>query len=274
MSANEDLERRITDHYAREAPSRAPDRVLLEALSEIETTRQRHPHLRMPRRFQAMSNFAKVAAAAVIVIALGAIGLVVLTSGPISGAGGPGTATSQPSAAAGPSAGASGLPALTKDFTSAVNGFSIKYPGDWKVTTATTTWPTGKITSNSDDPYTDGFNGSNLAVYVISQKLAAGTDPAAWIQEYQQGQELNYSKLPACTVVKTEPIVIDGVTGVMDVTCPSDIFDAVVISGGRAYDFTFLGQPPDKAWFLDVLKTVKLHPETAVDSAPAPSVSP
>jgi hypothetical protein len=274
MTHHNDLERRLADHFASEAPTRAPDRVLLEALSLIDSTRQRHVFIHVPRRFQTMSRFARVAAAAVIVVALGAIGLVVLRSGPISGAGGTATPASQPGASAGPSAGLSGLPALTKDFTSAVNGFSIRYPGEWKATSATTTWPTGMMTSDSDHPYTDAFNGSNQAIYVISQKLAAATDPAAWIKEYQQGQELNYSRLPACTVVKTEPIVVDGVTGVMDTTCPTDIFDVVLITGGRAYDISFQGQPPDKAWALDVLKTLKLHPETAVDSSPVPSVSP
>ncbi len=271
MTHDNDFERRLADHFASEAPPRAPDGVLIEALSLIDSTRQRHVFVPVPRRFQTMSNFAKVAAAAVIVIAIGAIGLLVLRSGPIPGAGGPGTATSRPSASAGPSAAAGALPAPTKDFTSAVNGFSMKYPGEWKVTAATTTWPTGQMTSSADDPFTDGFNGSNLAIYVVSQKLASGTDPAAWTREYQSGQELNYSKLPGCTVVTTEPIVVDGVTGVMDTTCPTDIFDVVVVSGGRAYDISFLGQPPDKAWFLDVLKTVKLNPERAVDGSPAPS---
>ena len=41
MNANHDLERRLADFYATEAPQRAPDWVLGEALATIDTTKQR-----------------------------------------------------------------------------------------------------------------------------------------------------------------------------------------------------------------------------------------
>ncbi len=211
-----------------------------------------------------MSNVAKLAVAAVVVVIVGGIGLAVLrpsTSGP----GGPAV---QPSASPSAAPGSSAPPALTAQFVSAVNGYSIAYPAQWKVTAASRSWASGSLTSNPDDGTADAFNGTNVAIYVVSQKLAADTTPAKRTQTFLASLDLNATRLPECTVAKSEPIVVDGVAGVMDVTCPSRVIDAIVISGGRAYDFTLGGDPPDKTWFLEVLKMVKLHPKNAVDASP------
>lgn len=77
MNANHDLERRIADFYASEAPGRAPDWVLGAALSTIDNTSQRRVPF-LPRRFQDMNSYAKLAVAAVVVIAAGAVGLAIL----------------------------------------------------------------------------------------------------------------------------------------------------------------------------------------------------
>jgi hypothetical protein len=90
MNANQDLERRLSDLYAAEGSLRAPDRVLGSALTTIESTRQRRALLRVPWRLPNMNVYAKIAVAAVAVIALGAIGLAMLRS-PSTG---PGTQTS------------------------------------------------------------------------------------------------------------------------------------------------------------------------------------
>jgi hypothetical protein len=88
MSANHDLERRLADFYATEDPSRAPDWVLEAALTTIDTTPQRRAFIRVPWRFHDMNSFAKVAVAAVVVIAVGALGLAVLRPGSGPGVGG------------------------------------------------------------------------------------------------------------------------------------------------------------------------------------------
>jgi hypothetical protein len=41
MTARNELERRLADYYASEAPVRAPDRVLASVLDRTESTRQR-----------------------------------------------------------------------------------------------------------------------------------------------------------------------------------------------------------------------------------------
>jgi len=82
MNVNQDLERRIADFYATEAPRRAPDWVLGTALATIDISPQRRAFVRGPRRFHAMNTNVRLAVAAVAVIAVGAAGLAVLRPGP------------------------------------------------------------------------------------------------------------------------------------------------------------------------------------------------
>ncbi len=97
MNVNRDLERKLADFYESEAPPRAPDWVLRSALQTIDTTRQRRVVIRGPWRFPHMNTFAKVAIAAVVVIAVGALGLSVLRPPAPSGVGGQPTASPSPS---------------------------------------------------------------------------------------------------------------------------------------------------------------------------------
>lgn len=70
MTPNHDLDRRLADFYATEAPERAPEWVLASALTTIETTHQRRVLLRAPWRFGHMNTLTKalIAAAAVLVV--------------------------------------------------------------------------------------------------------------------------------------------------------------------------------------------------------------
>ena len=77
ITSHDDLSRRLTDHYAAEAPPRAPDWLLEQALEIIDTTRQRRVVIRVPWRLPTTNDFTKVAVAAVVVVAVGAIGLAV-----------------------------------------------------------------------------------------------------------------------------------------------------------------------------------------------------
>jgi hypothetical protein len=206
---------------------------------------------------------AVIVIAAVAVVLIG--GVVLMRPGSPSGQVG----------AAGSSPGSSGLPALSKTFTSKVNGYSISYPDGWKVVEATRTWPTGSFTFNPDDRSVDSFSGPNLAIYAVSQKLATSSSPTQWLDTYLSDAALEFSNRPDCAVVKTEPIVVDGATGVMNYSCSIVLIDAIVTSGGRGYVFSLQGDSVDRAWMLEVLKTVKLHPESAIDTPPsaAPSAS-
>ena len=75
MTAAPDLEHRITNYCATEAPPRAPAWVLESALSTTELTRQRRGFVRAPWRFPIVNSYARMAIAAVAVIAIGAFGI-------------------------------------------------------------------------------------------------------------------------------------------------------------------------------------------------------
>src|SRR5215216_1835162 len=94
MNANHEIERRLADFYAAEAPARAPDWVLRSALATVDTTHQRRALGRVPWRLPNMNTFAKAAVAAAAVIAVGFVGLTVLRSASSPGPGGPGVTSS------------------------------------------------------------------------------------------------------------------------------------------------------------------------------------
>jgi hypothetical protein len=270
MNTDRDFER-TAQAWLAEGPERLPDRVLDAVDHKIHVTRQRRA-LRMPWRDPRMNQMTRAVAviAAVAIVLIG--GVVLLRPGASSGQAGSSGNSPSPS---GNSPVSSGLPALTTTFTSKVSGYSISYPAGWKVVMATQTWPTGKFTFNPDDPSVDSFSGPNLAIYAASQKLATSTTPKKWLDEYVSDATLEFSNRPDCAAVKTEAIVVDGATGVMNYSCSVVLIDAIVTSGGRGYAFSLQGDSVDKAWMLDLLKTVKLHPESAIDTPPsgAPSAS-
>ncbi len=101
MTHPKDLERRLARHLAVEAPPRAPDWVLANALTVIDSTAQarRSPLLHRPARLPAIAG---IAATAVLIVAVGAIGLLAVAPRAGPGSGGP-LATPSPTASASPS---------------------------------------------------------------------------------------------------------------------------------------------------------------------------
>jgi hypothetical protein len=59
----------------------------------------------------------------------------------------------------------------------------------------------------------------------------------------------------------------------MNYSCSIVLIDATVTSGGRGYSFELQGDSVDKAWMLDLLKTVKLNPQAAIDTPPSSAPS-
>jgi hypothetical protein len=70
MTASNDLERRIADFYATEPALRAPDRVLADALTTIESMPQRRVIMQAPWRFRPVNTYTKLAIAAVAIVAV------------------------------------------------------------------------------------------------------------------------------------------------------------------------------------------------------------
>jgi hypothetical protein len=259
MNANRDLERRIADFYATETSTRAPDWLLVSALATIDTTPQRRVFIRAPWRISTMNMFAKVAIAAVVVVAIGAIGLALMRPGSGPGVGGA-SPSSSPSQSASPSPSSSSPPALTETFTSTMHGISISYPTGWNLRPATEPWTTGLLQGES--PFADVIyekESDSPFIAVASQPLA-GKTLDRWATDY----------LDLLPCGPTEPITVDGASGVLSVC--DDGHHALVSVEGRGY-LIWLYRVDDPDWFQEILATVQLSPGDALDAAPSASPS-
>jgi hypothetical protein len=266
MNADRDLERRLTDLYAAEAHYRAPDRVLGSVLDTIDTTPQRHAVTDLPRRIQTMNAYAKLAVAAVVVIAVGAIGIAVLQ--PRTPAVGPPVATPSPSASPPTPSPTVALPtptplptpaALTKTFTSPLHKIAIGYPGEWLVNPATQA-STG-AEGNFGDPDVDTIYEPSLQdhLFLTLRSSPIGSQTAAqWLADQAVKTE--------CP--NTAPTTIDGIAGTIGIDCSVGL----VVKGDRGYvirlytsgDEKWIDQVYTPDWFINVvLPTVKLDPASS-----------
>ena len=256
MSANTNLERRVAEHYASEPPLRAPDRVLHAALATIDNTRQRRGLL-APWRFTFMNAYTKVAAAAVVAIAVAAIGLWQL-----GGFGNTGPSpTPSPTLTVAPSA--SLPPPLTGNFLSNMHGVTTFFPSGWAVTEATTSWTTPELPGfgeTSADLINDKARTDHLFLIIASQLLAGDSGPA-WADAVGVSE-------PCPT---SEPITVSGAEGRL-ITC--DPMRALFWTDDRGY-LVLLYRSPDEpslqdayttAWFQELLTTVQILPPV-VDNA-------
>jgi hypothetical protein len=257
-------------------PTQAPDRPVETALALIEHTAQERAWPRPLDGLRWRLGTRPVAAMVVLAaILVGGVAILRPDPGPgpaISPSPSP-TTSSGPSASPPPAASASeaGPPVLTATFRSPRNGFSLTYPGDWTVTPATARWETGAINLWGSAAL-DELHGSTVRFAGTSQPLATGQTPEAWLAAHAAesclGEPSSWPTVPIGTA--TGYITADG----CEVPDPpiakgGRIFDAVVIVGGRAYDFTMDGEltPAD---FVAVLAAVTLDPASAVDASPPP----
>jgi hypothetical protein len=268
MSAERDLERRLADHYATEAPSRAPEWVLGSVLATIDTTRQRRALIRVPWRLPNMNTYAKWAIAAVVVVAVGALGLAFLRPGSAPGVGGPGVPSPSPTPSSSPDP--SAPPPLGETFTSTIHGISLSYPTGWRSTPATEPWTSmdqfnrGPAHDHVFDPVLD----DHLMVSFASQPLD-GTPGETWAAETLDDPILADG---ACAGA-SEPITVDGGDGLL---CGGM---AALWTADRGYiiwqylsgDEPWLPRYYDQAWFRTMLDTVRLEPAAAVDAIPSAS---
>lgn len=206
-----------------------------------------------------MKTYSKFAA----LIAIGALGLAACGSAasPPAGDGQTTTPSVSPRSSASPSV-------ATDAFTSERHGFSISYPAGWVERPATEPW-TKDVTdfmSPAGDIIHDPVREANLWIAVASQPIGSST-PEAWVAEklaFDDGCETS------------EPIAVDGATGLIGT---DDCTRAAVTIDGRGYFFWLytsgdeasLSDTYDRAWFEDLLATVQLQPEAAVDVAPSTS---
>jgi hypothetical protein len=277
MNANPDLERRLADFYTGEAPQRAPDRVLAEALATVDLTKQRRVLTRTPWRSPFMNAYAKVAVAAVLVVAVGAIGLAILGPGGTSQQGGPAGPSLSLEPSSSPSISATNAPTpsprpappLTRTFTSTLHGISMSYPEGWTAQAATAPWTGERLLFRvpSADVLYDPTLTDHLFLTFASQPIGDST-PDEWVAEKLTLEE--------CAV--TEPIDVDGASGLIGA---DDCNVAAVATDGRGYlillyasgEEVWLSTTYDRAWFEEVLATARLLPEEAAAPPPLPALS-
>jgi hypothetical protein len=255
-------------------PTQLADRVLESSLAEVHHTRQRRVLLRAPWRTPVMNIYAKLAAAAVVVVAVGALGVWFLSpassSTPVGGtpaqSASP-TAPPEPSPTPEPSPPPSpppteSPPPLSGTFTSTRHGISLAIPDGWTTQPATQAWD-GAPFPNYGDPSVDLIHDplrqGNLWLMVASRPLGTA-DPDQWPAD----------QLAAAGCTIPVALSVDGASGVMGADfSSSDCSVVFVATGGRGYQIRLYdssGLPGyDRAWFDEVLATVDLRPEDAVD---------
>lgn len=265
MTANHDLQRRLSRYYEAEPPLRAPDWVLQSALSTIESTPQRRGPTALGR-YSTLATYTKLAAAAVVVLAVG--GLALWQFAPTGPGGQPTptpTPTMQPSASPSPTprpTATTYVPGfLGQTFTSSLYGFSLRYPDGWAAAAATTTWMEGFLPLFGDsrvDTVFDADLRDHLFVGAGSQALNG-----------QSLDEWQGTFLAAEGCGAWDEIIVGGVSGFIGFTCEV----AMVEVDGRGYIFGLWSSDDDpqlrglntRALFLAVLATVQLQPGDAVD---------
>jgi hypothetical protein len=273
MSAPRDLDR-LLQSFLNEGPQELPDPSYDEVRDRMEHTRQRAfiGSWRTPD----MNRFLKVGLAAAAVVLIAVVGYNLLPGSPTPGGEPSASPSVPPTAEPTPSPGAA--PPLTQTFTSTVHGISVSYPEGWTVLAATEPW-TGCLycaavhANPQADVLLHPVYDDGLFLRIASQPIGDST-PEDWVAAQMATDELDPPLGRGCTT--TEPIIVDGATGLSGGdTC----LVAVVTTAGRGYHIDLWVSPDnldlvaqyDRAWFEEVLATVQLHPEDAIDSGASPS---
>ncbi len=280
-----------------EGPTDLPDVTRRAILSAIPTTPQARRGLLAPWRSTPMNTFARWAA--VLVVAVVAIGTAAVLSGPRPGGSGPSPssvsspASSSASSTPSPSASEPPLPTLDATFTSRSYGYEIRYPAGWTISQGHGPWPFGSTLGGPGDPTTDSIVTPGgiyrMRISTASLALPSGTtmeafrafaspysapfqpDPCTPVAPLSGPVTIAYQASPGTSPQKVPAVVsINGCDALAELG--GYVYDIEVIAGGRGYEFTFDGDitPRDVlAW----LATVKLEPATAATPSAAPSPS-
>ena len=273
MTEHHDLDRQL-NAFLLDGPTSLPDSSFDAVRDRTEQTRQRV--VLGPWRVPTLNKLVPIglgAAALVVALLLGSR----FIGSPSSNVGGP---ASEPPASAAPSeAPASAAPAsaapspvspppLTQTFTSQMHGISVSYPEGWTARAATEPW-TGTGGPTYPDPFADLLIDpltENLFLIFGSQPIGNST-PDEWVAETMADDErlLGHRADRRGRRHRTD-------RGLSTATLsPSQPPAAATGSGSIRPDSNegFAFAPYDRAWFEEVLATVQLQPEDAVDVAPS-----
>jgi hypothetical protein len=263
MTAHDDLDRRLTD-FLRDGPAELPYESFDAVRDRTEQTGQRV--VIGPWRLPEMNKIVTIGLGVAAVVLALVVGVQFFGS-PRGGTGGPPaepTATLQPTATAVPSADSMSAPPLSQSFTSTQHGISLSYPEGWTAQAATGPWTDSTFLLSYGQPHADWLADptltSSLFLAVASQPIGDSA-PEEWAAAQMASEE-------GCS--STQPITVGGAAGLIGA---EDCHIAVVTSAGRGYwiqlytsdDDPDVVAPYDRAWFEEVLATVQLQPEEAVD---------
>ena len=266
MNAQHDLDQQLSA-FLREGPEELPNESFDAVRDRTEQTRQRV--VIGPWRLPDMNKFVTYGLGAVAVVVLLFVGSQFFgEAGGLFGAEPTPTPTpeatleSTPEPTASPEPSPSPPPPLTQSFTSTLHGISLSYPEGWFSKAATEPWTGGQTLFReppADFLYDPTLN-DHLFLFIASQSIGDST-PDDWVAQQLAGY--------GCT--ESEPTTVDGATGLIGADCNV----AAVTTDGRGYlvalytssDEPWLSSTYNRAWFDELLATVQLHPEDAVDSA-------
>jgi len=272
MTASRDPDRLI-HAYIQEGAEHLQDRVYDAVRAEVDRKRQRV--VIGPWRTPIMNRITAAGLGVAAVVVALVVGIQLLSPPAPGGTGAfpsaESSATPTPSSSvASPSASPAAPPALTETFTSERYGFSILYPAGWVTRPATEPWTSGipDFGKNDGDVIYHPTLQGDLWIMVASQPQG-GKGEDQWVDDLLT--ELiseDFCDTPL------EDVTIDGARGR---ECASS--GAAVSAGDRGYlilpyvsgDDPAVGVTYDRAWFEEVLATVQLQPEDALDVAPSAS---
>jgi hypothetical protein len=265
--------------WLEEGPNALPEPTRRAIAVNTRTMNQRRHLMWLPQRSPTMNPLARIAAAAIVVVAV--LGGAIYLTAPGGGVGGgpPASAGPSPAPSAVPSPSVSAAPTPTATppstvgwlpFTSSHYGYTIAYPPTWAATQATRVWAvaTDPLAVVGPGGVLDVFlgnppNGPQTGVFGFAADVPAGTSEDAWLTSYYAGR--NY-----CATMPTfVPITIDGHPGRLD---PCFDAQAFVFVGHRVYVFVIY-QTEMQPLFRAFLSTVKL-PASAPSGSPVAGASP
>ena len=266
MTASRDPDRLI-HAFLFEGEEQLHDQIYDAIRAEIDQKRQRAVF--GPWRLPIMNKLVPIGlGASALVVAL-VIGAQLLR--PPGGVGGSPSIEPSPSPSVAPTPTSSPTPSppppLTQSFTSTVHGISVSYPEGWIARAATEPWTDRPVAQfihpGYDVLYDPVLDEGHLFLYFASQPIGV-TTPDEWVA----------AKVADNDCSATEPITVDGATGLINV-CDM----VAVTTAGRGYWIQILRSNDDplavasydRAWFEEVLATVQLQPEDALDVAPSAS---
>jgi hypothetical protein len=178
------------------------------------------------------------------------------------------TATATPESTPPPTPSPASAPPLTQSFTSTLHGISVSYPERWTAQAAIEPWegqPFPNFKDPSADVIYDPVHAGELWLMLASTPPEA-SDPDRWPADMFAATECS----------STEPVSVDGATGLIGADFDSTECTVVfVTTGGRGFQIRLYDSNDegayDRPWLEEVLATVQLHPEDAVDAGASPS---